>query len=100
MAEEKVDVQADLKVSIPEELSPTGSSSLEMVFNKSNSLIKTSKQDNTDYISSQKKKTQNKLDYYTTSRMNLDPPAKKYRSDNCPVFNQVREPMFKIETTR
>ena len=64
LPKEKIDLEADPEVSIPEEISPTSASNLEMVFNKLGSLLEKSmeKQDSSDYESSQKKKAWKELD--------------------------------------
>ena len=62
---EDIDTEADPDISIPEEISPTSSSNLEMVFHKLGSIIEKSMEKNTqdmDYEKSQKKKAWKELD--------------------------------------
>ena len=64
LPKEKIDTEADPDVSIPDEISPSSASNLEMVFNKLGTLLEKSieKQDSSDYESSQKKKAWKELD--------------------------------------
>ena len=64
LPKEKIDLDADPEVNIPEEISPSSASNLEMVFNKLGSLLEKSmdKQDSSDYESSQKRKAWKELD--------------------------------------
>ena len=60
-----VDTEADPDISIPEEISPTSSSNLEMVFHKLGLIIEKSMDKNTqdvDYRKSQKKKAWKELE--------------------------------------
>ena len=62
---EDIDMEADPDILIPEEIIPTSSSNLEIVFHKLGSIVKKSMEKNTpdiDYEKSQKKKAWKELD--------------------------------------